>query len=81
LPDSVTYDPQNHCVYVANAGSNSVSVIYNLTCVGSFPVGPGPSALAYDSDNQMLYVADSGDDALTAVKVVAPPYVFPLNSR
>jgi len=78
LPDSVTYDPQNHCVYVANAGSNSVSVIYNLTCLGSFPVGPGPSALAYDSDDQMLYVADSGDDALTAVKVVAPPYVFPV---
>ncbi|MFP3219597.1 MAG: YncE family protein, partial [Candidatus Marsarchaeota archaeon] len=78
LPDSVTYDPQNHCIYVANAGSNSVSVIYNLTCLGSFPVGPGPSALAYDSDNQMLYVSDSGNDALTAVKVMAPPYVFPV---
>src|SRR5438876_1039971 len=47
-------------VYVADYGSNNVSVIDGTTVVATVPVGTLPGALAYDGGNGFVYVANFG---------------------
>jgi YVTN family beta-propeller protein len=46
-PSAIAYDPSQGELFVANAGSNNVSVINDTlgTVVGNIPVGTGPSAI------------------------------------
>jgi YVTN family beta-propeller protein len=53
--------------YVANEGSNNITVIDNWSVAGSIPVGQGPDGLAYNSSSGLLYVANLDSDNVTLV--------------
>ncbi|WP_214484783.1 hypothetical protein [Bacillus sp. SM2101] len=50
-------------VYVANIGTNTVSVIESKThsVIANVPVGDQPNAVAITPDGQLVYVANRGD--------------------
>src|SRR5208282_6523909 len=58
-PWGVAYVTSNHDLYVANEGSNTVSVLSSSTnnVLANIAVGFSPVALAYDASDQNLYVA------------------------
>ncbi len=58
-PFGVGYNSASGYVYVANEGSNDVSVINGTTVVATVPVGYEPGGVAYDSENGYVYVANS----------------------
>lgn len=66
-PFGVAVDTAQHEVFVADSGSNNVSVINdtNLTDWTSVPVGAGPRGLAYDPSTGNVYVANNGSDNVT----------------
>lgn len=57
-PRGVVYDPDNQELCVANAGSNSVSVIKasSYQVIVTIPVGNGPYGIAYDSGSKEAYI-------------------------
>ena len=62
-PDGVAYSPSNDRIYVANYGSNNVSVIDPTnTVVATIAVGNGPYTVAYSPSNDRIYVANSGSN-------------------
>jgi len=72
----VAYDPSNGYVYVANYGSNNVSVINGSTNkviasigvgVASFDVGVWPWGVAYDPSNGYVYVTDEGSYTVSII--------------
>lgn len=75
--------PDGRFAYIANAGSNSVSVINTAsnTVVKVIPVGAGPIGIAVSPDNSLVYVANSADNTVsqistatgTVVKTIAVP--------
>ena len=67
-PSWAAYDPDNGDVFVANSGSDSVSVISGDSAVGSpIAVGANPTGLAYDASNGDVYVANSGSDNVSII--------------
>lgn len=68
-PDSATFDSANKYVYVANTGSDSVSVVDSKsnTIVGIIPVGKLPSSIAFDSANRDIYVANQGGGTISVI--------------
>lgn len=68
-PLGVTVDTENGLVYVANAGSNDVTVINgadNLE-VTDLPTGSDPYTPLYDPATGDIYVANSDSDNLTVI--------------
>jgi YVTN family beta-propeller protein len=65
-PVSVAVDPAGKFVYVANSGSNDVSMYTintatgALTSAGTVATGTGPSSVAVDPAGMFAYVADNG---------------------
>jgi len=68
-PAAVAYDPANQYVYVANFGSDNVTVINSATdtIVQSIAVGSYPYGVAYDPSNQYMYVTNGGSDNVTVI--------------
>ena len=68
-PVSVAYDSAKNRIYVANQGSNDVSVIdgKNDTVVKKILVGENPSGIAYDSANKKIYVANEGSNTVSVI--------------
>lgn len=68
-PSAVAYDPGSGYLYVANSGSNNISVInpWTSSVVKSIPVGSQPDALLDDPDDSELYVANSGSDNVSII--------------
>jgi YVTN family beta-propeller protein len=56
-------------LYVANSGTNTISIINLSQAVlqGSFPVGLTPVALAETTDSTRLYSVNRGDSTVTAI--------------
>ncbi|MCI4323491.1 MAG: PKD domain-containing protein [Thermoplasmata archaeon] len=71
-PNSVGYDSATGQLFVANDGSNNVSVIsvVNDSVVTSVAVGNDPDAVAYDSGTGLVFVANSGSDNVSAISAV-----------
>ena len=78
FPFRLALDDRTDTIYVANVGSNTVSVIDGTTCnaaVGSgcaetppvFHVGNGPFGIAVNDRTNTVYVANSGDDTLSVM--------------
>ncbi|MGA8542535.1 MAG: hypothetical protein WB947_03200 [Thermoplasmata archaeon] len=67
VPNGTAFDSGNSNVFVANAGSNNLSVINSATnsVVGTVSVGTSPSSLAVDSANGDVYVTNSGAKTVT----------------
>jgi YVTN family beta-propeller protein len=63
---------QNTAVYVANYGTNSVSVITLLSSAvtNTVPVGSQPVALAETPDGTKLYVINQGDNTVRSLSTV-----------
>jgi YVTN family beta-propeller protein len=68
-PFGIAFDPTNNNVYVANFGSNTVSVIdgRNNKITHAISVGTNPNQVAYDPANQEIYVSDSGSTTVSAI--------------
>lgn len=64
-PVSAAYDPLDGDVYVANQNSSNVSVLFNLSVIGSLPAGTSPSSVAYDPADQDVYVANNNSSNVT----------------
>ncbi len=65
----VVFSPQNSSVFVANEGSNNVSVVSlpQASVLPSISVGTSPGAMAYDPSNKLVYVADEGSAEVTLI--------------
>ncbi len=72
-PASVAYDPCTNTLFVANTGSNNLTLLNASTFqeLGNISTGWGsaPVGVAYDGWDQKLYVADSGDDRVTVLSL------------
>jgi YVTN family beta-propeller protein len=65
---AVAYDPETKDTYVADGGSNFVSVVASSgKVVATVVAGPSPAGIAYDSIHHMMLITSSGDDMLTRV--------------
>ena len=66
-PFGVDYNGGNGYVYVANQGSNSVSVIDATTVVATVPVQSHPRDVAYNPGNGYVYVANFGSNTVSVI--------------
>jgi YVTN family beta-propeller protein len=68
-PHAVVFDPVRGEVYVANTGSNNVSVVSTTTMsvVAWVSVGVSPEAIAYDPTNNQIDVANFGDGTMSVI--------------
>lgn len=68
-PVAVAVNPVANRVYVANGGSNNVTVIDASTgnSTATVPTGASPAALATDPVNHKIYVANSASNNLTVI--------------
>lgn len=62
-PEEVAVDPRVQEVYVANSGSDNVSVLSIVSgrLVATVPLSASPFGVAYDSGNSEVYVTDGMD--------------------
>ena len=82
-PQEVAFDPLNGYLYVANTGSNNVTIINGATntVVASVAVGRFPRATAVDDRTGNLYVTNTGSGTVsvlngssgTPLVTIAPP--------
>jgi YVTN family beta-propeller protein len=72
FPFDVAFNPDNGFLYVANAGSNTVSVIdpATNTVVATITVGGSPIGIAFNPDNGFMYVANSGSNTVSVINPV-----------
>ncbi len=77
-PQAIVASADNNCVYVANQGSNTVSVIKTATDPASPPttapaiaVGTGPKFLLFDNKLQRVYVANNGGSTISIINHAA----------
>ncbi len=63
MPYALALSPNGTSIYVANFGSNTVSVIDTATnkITASVPVGSYPSAIAISPNGSKVYVANNGE--------------------
>jgi YVTN family beta-propeller protein len=68
-PFGAAYDSAMGEIFVANYGSNSVSVISDSTnsVVATIPVGTGPFRVAYDSAMGEIFVANYGSNSVSVI--------------
>jgi YVTN family beta-propeller protein len=68
-PTGIAYNPTNNHIYVANAGSDSVSEIDTLshTIIRNVPVGQEPILVEYNPVNGHIYVTNRGDDTVSVI--------------
>jgi len=68
-PWMVIVSPDNEYVYVADPGTETVSVIRasSETVTLTIPVGSSPESIAITPDGKTLYVANSGDDTVSVI--------------
>jgi YVTN family beta-propeller protein len=80
-PIASAYDPTNGYLYVANDGSNSISVINASTdslVIPQIGVGIEPGALAYDPSNGDLYVTEFFENFLTVIDTATNTVIIPV---
>ena len=65
-PTAVAYDPQTDELFIANRGSNNLTILdaSNPTAptLGSIPTGAAPDAVVYSPTNNKLYEANYGNE-------------------
>ncbi|HJZ78525.1 MAG TPA: bifunctional YncE family protein/alkaline phosphatase family protein [Vicinamibacterales bacterium] len=77
-PSGMAVSPDGSRLYVANANSDSVSVIdtardtvestIDVRLTDSSPLGSAPNAIAVSQDGETLYVANAGNNAIAVVE-------------
>jgi YVTN family beta-propeller protein len=71
-PVASAYDPSNGDLYVANSGTNNVTVLSGDHAVGSVPVGSNPNGATFDTANGNVYVANYGSDNVSLISGTSP---------
>src|SRR3989475_3324838 len=66
-PQGVAHDSGNGYVYVANWGSDTVTVIDGTTVVATVPVGRLPRGVGYNGENGYVYVGDHGSQNINQI--------------
>ena len=66
-PFGVEYDAGSGYMFVANEGSNTVSVIDGATVVATIAVGSQPRDVAYNPANGYVYVANFGSNSVSVI--------------
>jgi YVTN family beta-propeller protein len=70
-PDALAYDSGNGGIYVANWGSDNVSVIAGATNTVTdtilLPASSLPTGIAYDAGNGAIYIANRGLNTVTVI--------------
>ena len=69
-PVGVAYDNSNGYVYVANGGSNNVSILSGTNVIATVPAYNAPWGLVYDSQDGYVYAANWGGGSGTWVVTV-----------
>ncbi len=69
-PIGLAYDSANGYVYVANGGSNNISVLSGTKVIASVPAYNSPWGLAYDAADGYVYAANWGGGSGTWVVTV-----------
>ncbi len=65
---TLTLSPDNRRIYVANAGSDAITVIDRVTVVEQrIPAGRNPEGLALSRNARELWVANRGDHTITII--------------
>ena len=69
-PGDVGVNPNTNTIYIANFGSNSVSVINGTTntVTAAIPVGSKPAAIGVNPNTNVVYVANNGDNTVSVIK-------------
>jgi len=82
-PWGIAYDPSNGYIYVADVGSNTVSVINSATntVIATIPVGKGPARVTYDPSNGYIYVADVGSNTVSVINGTTVIATIPVGSE
>ncbi len=77
-PVAAAFDSTNGYVYVANKGSNNVSVINGASnaVTGTITVGSYPDAAAFGSTNGCVYVANYNSGTLSIISLVKYTVTF-----
>ena len=70
-PFGLAFDSENDYVYVANDGSNSVSIISGTTVIANVSVGSTPECVVYDPVNHYIYVANYGSNSVSIISGTA----------
>lgn len=70
-PWGIEENPNGRYYYVANSGSNTVSVVSLLSwsVLTNIPVGNSPKGLALSVDRKYLYVANSGSNTISVISL------------
>ncbi len=68
-PFGVAVDSTTHEIYVANSGSNNVTVLNDSSgaVVASIGVGSSPSGVAFDPATGAIFVANNGSDNVSVI--------------
>ena len=70
--DKLEYSPETGDIYVANAFSDTVTVIHPDGTTDTTPVGDGPQALEFSPTTNDIYVANSNTISSGTVTVIHP---------
>jgi YVTN family beta-propeller protein len=80
VPFGIAVTPDGKRLYVANIGSNSISVVDTMTAsvVATVAVGVNPVAVAINPDGTLAYVANRGSNTVSVIdtKTSPPAEVF-----
>lgn len=80
-PRYIQYDPQDNRIYVAEAQTNSVSVINaaNRTLEKSINVGQYPNWEAYDPYGHFLFTANSESNNISVISTINDSNIYSIN--
>jgi YVTN family beta-propeller protein len=69
LPTGIAYNPKNNYIYVADSGSNTVSVIDTRSNkqINPILVGELPTGIAYNPKNNYIYLTNSGSNTVSVI--------------
>ncbi|MCA2998606.1 MAG: choice-of-anchor D domain-containing protein [Rhodocyclaceae bacterium] len=68
LPSAIAVNPETNKIYVANYGSNNVTVIDGATnTTANVTVGTNPSAIAVNPETNKIYVANYSSNSVTVI--------------
>lgn len=79
--NAVAEELGGHLAYIANSGSNSVSVIDSVTntVINTIKVGVRPMNVAVSPDGRHAYITNSGSDSVSVIDTVTNAVINTIN--
>ena len=67
-PTGIVYDPQDHLIYLADWGNDTIDIINGTNVIKTLYSGQSPDGIAYDPKNGLVYVSDGLSGEVTAIR-------------